>query len=366
MYRLDVNNKALVALKPSAFSELALKERFDIQEWIEKTPDILGEDLLVIGKEVILPSGKRLDLLCIDRHGAAVIVELKRDDSGTAVEWQAIKYASYCSKLLPNEICRQYATYLGTTEDEAEKTISEFIDSDIASLNSDQRIILAAREFNSEVLSAVLWLREYSLNIQCTRLAPYLDSDGQVFIKPETIIPLPEAKDYIERKELKQRAIAVSKGEWTGYWFVHVGEGPHRTWEDNIRFNYIGAGQGRKYSSALLRLSIGDRFYAYMRGVGYVGFGEVTALACMIRDFNIDENQTPLLSAELKAPRAGENSNNEELSEWVVGVKWIKTYSAKDAKTFVGVFANQNVVCKLRHEDTLKFLEREFSQSSST
>ena len=266
MYRVDLKTKSLIALKPTCFSEQSLKERFDIQEWIEKTPEILGEELLVIGKEVILPSGKRLDLLCVDRQGHIAVVELKRDDSGSSVEWQAIKYASYCSKLLPNEIYRQYSTYLGKTEAEAEQAIAEFIDADIDALNSEQRIILVARQFNTEVLSAVLWLREYGLDIQCTRLAPYIDTDNELFIKPETIVPLPEAKDYIERKEFKQRAAASSKGGWTGYWFVNVGEGHHRTWDDNIKFNFIGAGQGRKYSAALLRLSVGDRIYAYMRG----------------------------------------------------------------------------------------------------
>lgn len=361
MYRVDLKSKSLVALKPTGFSDLSLKERFDIQEWIEKTPEILGEDLLVIGKEVILPSGKRLDLLCIDKQGCLAVVELKRDDSGSAVEWQAIKYASYCSKLLPGEIYRLYAAYIGQSENQAEKLIEEFIAVDLDSLNTEQRIILASREFNSEVLSAVLWLREYGLDIQCTRLAPYLDSDGELFIKPETIVPLPEAKDYIERKEFKQRTAATVAADWTGNWFVNVGEGPHRTWEDNVRFGFIGAGQGKKYSSALLRLSVGDRIYAYMRGLGYVGFGEVTKPACMIRDFTVGESGAPLLSAGLRAPGAANNSDNEELSEWVVGVRWIKTFPKGEAKTFAGVFANQNVVCKLRHESTLTFVEREFA-----
>jgi len=34
-----------------------------------------------------------------------------------------------------------------------------------------------------------------------------------------------------------------------------------------------------------------------------------------------------------------------------------------DAKTFKGVFANQNIVCKLRHEETVDFLIREFGIS---
>jgi hypothetical protein len=362
MFRVDIDKKQLIELKLTGFSEQKLRERFDIQEWIEKSPTILGEELLVIGKEVILPSGKRLDLLCIDKEAALVIVELKRDDSGASVEWQAIKYASYCSNFLPEEIFKQYARYLGRSEADASKAIEEFIDVDMESLNADQRIILASKEFNSEVISAVLWLREFGVDIQCTRLAPYLDTNGDLFIKPETIIPLPEAKDYIERKETKQRKVASVPGEWTGSWFVNVGEGTHRLWEDNVSFGFIGAGQGRRYSSALNRLSVGDKIYAYMKGLGYVGFGEVTSPAVMIRDFVVPSTKTPLLSSGLKAARPSENSEDEALSEWVVGVKWLKTLAKSQAKTFPGVFANQNVVCKLRHDQTLVFVQKEFGK----
>ncbi len=190
------------------------------------------------------------------------------------------------------------------------------------------------------MISAVLWLREFGVNIQCTRLAPYVDADGGLFIKPETIIPLPEAKDYIERKEIKQRKVAAAPGEWTGNWFVNVGEGPHRTWEDNLKFGFIGAGQGKHYSSALHRLSVGDKIYAYMRGLGYVGFGEVTSPAVMIRDFILPDSNIPLLEAGLKAAMPDENSDDEQLSEWVVGVRWINTVPKSQAKTFTGVFAN--------------------------
>jgi hypothetical protein len=359
MFRVDVSNKRLIALKPTGFTELGLRERFDIQEWIEKTPAILGEELLVIGKELTLPSARRLDLLCVDKAAALVIVELKRDDSGASVEWQAIKYASYCANFLPEEIFRQFALYLGKPELDPAKTIEEFIDVDIASLNSKQRIILVSREFNSEVISAVIWLREFTVDIQCTRLAPYLDADGALFIKPETIIPLPEAKDYIERKEYKERVAAADKEPWTGYWFVNVGEGPHRTWEDNVKFGFVSAGQARKYSVAMHRLSVGDKIYAYMAGFGYVGFGEITKPAVMIRDFVVPETNIHLLSAGLIAERPNENSDNEDRSEWVVGVRWIKTVPKAKAKTFAGVFANQNIVCKLTQEQTLKFVKTE-------
>ncbi len=52
--------------------------------------------------------------------------------------------------------------------------------------------------------------------------------------------------------------------------------------------------------------------------------------------------------------------NDENLSEWAVGIDWFKTFLSRDAKTFVGIFANQNIVCKLRDERTLKVVHEEF------
>lgn len=205
MYRVDIENKKLIKLSSTKFSTLQLKERYDVEEWIEKTPEILGEKLLIIYKELLLPSRIRLDLLAIDKKANLVVIELKRDDSGTDVEWQAIKYTSYCSNFLQEDIFKYYAEYLQSDEDEAQLKIEEFIDEEIDKLNEKQRIILVSKEFHSDVISAVLWLRDYEIDIECVRLQLYLDQDNQLFITPDLIIPLPEAKDYIQKKETKQK-----------------------------------------------------------------------------------------------------------------------------------------------------------------
>ena len=205
MYRVDIQNKKLIEIPTTTYSELNLKERFDMQEWIAGTPEILGEPLMIISKELVLQSGRRLDLLAVDKDGALVVIELKRDDSGLDVEWQAIKYASYCSSFSHDEIYKYFAEYLGTDSDDAQVRIEEFINCEPKDLNQHQRIILVAKEFHSEVISAVLWLRESEIDIECVRLTPYLDQKGELFINPEIIIPLPEAKDYIQKKESKQK-----------------------------------------------------------------------------------------------------------------------------------------------------------------
>ena len=203
MYKVDIENKKLIEIPVTSFSEMNLKERFDIQEWIDDKPEILGESLLIIGKELTLPSRKRLDLLAVDKQGALVVIELKRDDSGTDVEWQAIKYASYCSSFTQNEIYEHFTKILGTDDDDAQVKIEEFINCEPEDLNQRQRIILVSKEFHSEVISAVLWLRESEIDIECIRLTPHRDQTGNLFINPEIIIPLPEAKNYIQKKESK-------------------------------------------------------------------------------------------------------------------------------------------------------------------
>lgn len=42
MYKVNITDKSLTKLKPTGFSELNLLERYDIQEWIEKSPEILA------------------------------------------------------------------------------------------------------------------------------------------------------------------------------------------------------------------------------------------------------------------------------------------------------------------------------------
>jgi len=178
---------------------------------LKKTPSILGEELLVIAKEYELPSRTRLDLLAIDKQANLVVIELKRDESGPNVDWQSIKYASYCSNFTHEEIYRIYAEYLGANEDEAELKIETFIDEEPENLNDSQRIILASKEFHSDVVSAVLWLRDFGVEIQCVKLEPFIDADNNLFINPSIIIPLPEAKDYIKRRETKTKEKSLTK-----------------------------------------------------------------------------------------------------------------------------------------------------------
>ncbi|MDI3476708.1 MAG: hypothetical protein PWQ59_233 [Thermoanaerobacterium sp.] len=58
MYKVDLKSKTARELKPINFRELEVKEKFDIEIWVRKNPGILGENLLVISEQTLLPSGR--------------------------------------------------------------------------------------------------------------------------------------------------------------------------------------------------------------------------------------------------------------------------------------------------------------------
>ncbi len=205
MYLINRSQKRISKIAKKTFSELGVRERDDLQEWIANSPEVLGEDLLIIQKEFdgFNDTRERLDLLALDKQRNLVVIENKLDDTGRDVTWQVLKYASYCSTLTTQQIQKIYQDFLNKkgTGENAEQNLLEFYGiSDVVelSLNSGQtqRIMLIAGDFRKEVTSTVLWLLSYKLRIQCFKATPY--QFGEDFLlNLEQIIPIKEAEDYV-------------------------------------------------------------------------------------------------------------------------------------------------------------------------
>lgn len=323
-----------------------------LEEWLSRDITLLGLELLVFGRQVPTVNRGRMDLLAIDRHGDLFIIELKRDKTPRDVIAQVLDYASWVKGLdyeQVNEIS------LGYLNKEITEAFRAFFDEPLPeTINSTHSMIIVASEFDESSERIVQYLAdEYKVDINVVFFS---------FFRQEDL-------EFVGRAWLKDpEQVEISKSgkrpPWSGYWFVNVGEGVHRNWEDNCRYGYIGAGQGVWYSRALKRLKVGDKIFAYMKGVGYVGYGEVTQTAAMVKDFIVESEHKPLLELPLKASKVNENCDDPELSEWAVGIKWIKTFPREKARTFKGVFA-KFIVCELRQPETVQFLEREFGVSNS-
>ena len=208
MYRINKEKNIIEPLEKRSFTELNFRERDHLQEWIAKNPSSLGEELLIIQKEYagFDKTNERLDLLALDKEGALVIIENKLDDSGKDVTWQAVKYASYCSGFSKESIVNIYQKYLDGIEPgvDAEKKIREFLEKKDDDENEElelnevltQRIILVAANFRPEVISAVLWLLNFNVQLKCFQATPYSMND-EIFLTIEQVIPTPADEEFI-------------------------------------------------------------------------------------------------------------------------------------------------------------------------
>jgi hypothetical protein len=127
-----------------------------------------------------------------------VVIELKRDDSGTNVHWQAIKYASYFARAKPEVIVEIFAKHLKASIEQATGQVLGFIGlDDLGVVNREQRILLVSHRFAREATSAVLWLRDHGVDVSCVQLTPYADSaTGALYMQATTIIPVPGTDNY--------------------------------------------------------------------------------------------------------------------------------------------------------------------------
>ena len=205
MYRVDLSSNRLDQLAQKRFSELNLRERDHLQEWLANQPDALGEELLVIQKEFdgFEETRERLDLLALDKEGNLVVIENKLDDSGRDVVWQALKYTAYVSSLTKTQIVDIYQQYLDRYAGGGNATalICEFMEVEeleetVLNPGNDQRMMFIAANFRREVTATVLWLISRGIRAQCFKVIPYA-FDDELMVDIQQIIPTPEAADFM-------------------------------------------------------------------------------------------------------------------------------------------------------------------------
>jgi len=296
---------------------------------------------------VVTDFGGRVDLLGIDADGDLVIVELKRDRTPREIIAQVLDYASWIAALSTRQVHEIALTHLGRSlelafRDRFETTLPQ-------TLNENHTMVIVASAFDASSQRIVRYLSEKHDIAINTAFFTVFEKDGEMLLTTDWLL---------DQSEVVERSEAKAKAPWSGLWYVNTGEGPHRSWDDMRRYGFISAGGGERYSGPLQRLQPGDRIVAYQKGAGYVGYGTVTAPALIAQDFQTENG--PLLEQPLAQPGMARHGEDPRNAEHLVGVDWIKAVPVDEAKRFDGMFANQNIVCKLRDPKTIEFLREQF------
>tara|TARA_R110002096_G_C14495384_1_gene714927 strand:+ start:65 stop:1117 length:1053 start_codon:yes stop_codon:yes gene_type:complete len=202
----------ITELRQTSFANERILEARDMQKFIINSIDAIELDLFVLASEFgdWEDSRRKIDILCIDKSGNIVVVELKRTEDGGHMELQSIRYASMVANMTFDKAVKAHQRYLskiGNSERNAEKDILEFLgwdENNEEDFGNDVRIILVSADFSIEITNSVLWLIERGIDIKCIRIKPQKDGET-LYFDIQQIIPLPETADY--QVKLREKAI---------------------------------------------------------------------------------------------------------------------------------------------------------------
>lgn len=187
----------------STLAENGRKETEHLEKWIKTKPEILGNDILIIGEQVYTKSGP-LDFLGIDNNGNLVIIELKRDKLPRLVLAQAIDYASDLSNWDIDKLSEVCISYTGKNLEDNITTKFDNIDIEDLTINQTQRILLVGFSIDDSLSRMIEWLsNNYDLSINAIILNYVKTSNGSELLSKTVTISEEITKEKSNRKKFK-------------------------------------------------------------------------------------------------------------------------------------------------------------------
>jgi hypothetical protein len=345
--------------------ERVSSNRLDKEDRLEKfllqDPNVLGQPLLVIDRQITTPDGKRLDILAIDSDGDIHVIELKRDQTPREVTAQTMDYASWASNLGYEDIKQHYEDSSENNDSFEAGFDAKFRPSNDDTpkgpdeVNNQHYLTIVASELDGSTQRIIEYLsEEFEVPINAVRFN-YYQEDGREYIARSWLNDPHEIED--EETEQEQES-------WNGHDFYgNFGANSYRKWSDAREYGFITGGGGEWYHRTMDKVTEGSRIFVYHPGDGYIGVGTVTQEKTPADEFMIEDGNKPITEAQLEGDLS-QNKDDPNLREYLIGVDWTETVNMNDAIWEKGMYANQNTVTRLKDQQTLDRLYDEFGVSA--
>ena len=209
---------------------------------------------------------------------------------------------------------------------------------DEESLNQSHQIVILSSSLDASTERIVGYLaeRDIPINVLCFQI--FSNGNEQLLSRAWLLDPV-----------LTQTTArpAGPNEPWNGEFYHSFGHSAERSWDEAVQYGFICAGGGRWYSNTLQLLSPGDRVWAKVPGSGFVGVGRVKGTILSARDFVVptEAGDKPFLQIA-KANYHRELADDPDRCEYFVPVQWLQTVPVTQAVQELGMFGNQNSVCK--------------------
>lgn len=172
----------------AALKDEGRTEPYDLEPWLASNPEIIGTDIMIVGRQVMTKSGP-IDLLGVDKSGNTVIIEIKRAELPREALAQAIDYASNVAEWTAEKLSEIHLSY--TSKPFGESFNERFPDVDLenVNLNSMQRILLVGFSIEASLERMIEWLSDsYEVNVNAIVLNYVMTKGGDELLMKTSII----------------------------------------------------------------------------------------------------------------------------------------------------------------------------------
>ncbi|MGQ0501557.1 MAG: endonuclease NucS domain-containing protein [Panacagrimonas sp.] len=338
-----------VGTSPQLLTEAQLPSEKALEDMIVAASSMLSDEWMLIGRQEKTASGGIIDLLAIAPDGTLVLIELKRDRTPREVVAQALDYACWVEQLDSKDIAAIYARFKPGTSLSGDFQCRFGQPLDETTLNESHQIVIVAASLDASTERIVSYLNERDIPINVLFFQVFAYGKEQLLSRTWMIDP----------GETQVNVATAGKGAkepWNGEFYSSFGHSGARSWDEARQYGFICGGGGSWYSITLSLLSPGDRVWVNAPGFGYVGVGEVVGPRQSAGEFKINDQ------AALDVLKAGHYHrqfvDDPVRCEYFVPMKWLKTVSIPQAINEIGLFGNQNTVCKPRTPKWRSTVER--------
>lgn len=339
---------------------LSIETEKKLEDILAKDISILGQNLLLIGRQVSTAFGKFIDLLAMDADGNLIVIELKRNRTPREVVAQLLDYGSWVRNLEDEDIAGIFDDYLKKYD--PDRTVASLdqvfckkfnIKRMPETLNESHELVVVASELDDSTERIINYLaEEYGVAINAIFFRFFKDGENEYLSRAWLIDPVEaEAKVIVKREKIP----------WNGEFYVSFGIYEDQRWEDAVKYGFISASGGVWYTRTLEMLELDDQVWVNVPGQGYVGVGKVTGTVVTADKFTIkqeDGTSIAIKNMSVEAPRMFNGIGDPEKVLHMVPVQWIKTVPLAEAIREKGFFGNQNTVAKPKSKKWLYTIER--------
>lgn len=331
--------------RPQPLAEGRLVSERALEDMIVAAPRVLSDEWMLIGRQERTGAGGIIDLLAIAPDGALVLIELKRERTPREVVAQAIDYAVWVEGLEAQDIAAIYGRFAPGHDLAADfrDRFGQPLDED--TLNDSHQIVIVATHLDdrSERIVAYLNKRDIAINVLCFQV--FTIGDQQLLSRAWLLDPI---HTQVSAAATPGPRSAREREPWNGEFYASFGHGLTRSWNEARRYGFISAGGGAWYSNTLNLLNVGDRVWVNAPKIGFVGVGLVRGLPVAAANYSIStpEGERPALDVLTEASYHRESADDPERSEYFVPVQWLHAVPLDQAVNGIGLFGNQNTVCK--------------------